>query len=263
MEGIDYSPLIDGMRWSYSRIKAYEQCPYSWFLNYLLFPDVEGEEKFYASYGSFMHELLAGFYSGKLGKEDMLDRFLTEFQDKVKGRRPQGDLVSRYLESGVSYLSSFSPLPFSTVGVELEIRFRVGGLPFLGFIDHLGEKDGEYYITDNKSRDLLPRSGKAKPTAKDRELDDMLRQLYLYSVYVEETYGKPPKALCFNCFRTGKLIIEPFRQEAYEEAKSWALGEIEKIRSDTGFEPNENYFFCNWLCDRSGLCKYYWNREKE
>lgn len=262
MDGIDYRPLIDGMRWSYSRIKTYEQCPYAWFLQYLVFPDISAEEKFYASYGSFMHELLADFYKGKLKKEEMLDRFLTGFQTRVKGLRPQGDLVPRYLESGVQYLSSFRPLPYNTVGVELEINYQIGGLPFLGFIDHLGEKDGEYYITDNKSRDLKPRSGRAKPTAGDRELDDMLRQLYLYSVYVRETYGKSPKALCFNCFRTGRLIVEPFREEAYEEAQEWALGEVAKIRADTGFFPNENYFFCHWLCDKSGLCKYYWDREE-
>lgn len=261
MEGVDYSPLIDEMRWSYSRIKAYEQCPYSWFLQYLIMPDVKATEKFYASYGSFIHRLLADFYNGKLSKDEMLDRFLTDFQQNVTGVRPSGDIVARYLDSGVSYLSSFVPLPYNTVGVELEVRFKVGDLPFLGFIDHLGELDGEYYITDNKSRDLKPRSNRGKPTAKDRELDDMLRQLYLYSNYVIDTYGKPPKALCFNCFRSGRLIVEPYREEAHDEAEKWALDQIEKIRADGDFFPNEDYFFCNWLCDKSDFCKYYWERE--
>ena len=28
--------IINNMTWSYSRVSAYEQCPYGWFLNYIL-----------------------------------------------------------------------------------------------------------------------------------------------------------------------------------------------------------------------------------
>ena len=33
--GMLYGPLIRDMVWSYSRIKAFEACPYRWFLNYI------------------------------------------------------------------------------------------------------------------------------------------------------------------------------------------------------------------------------------
>lgn len=35
MGEINYAPLIDDMVWSYSRIKAFEDCPYRWYLKYI------------------------------------------------------------------------------------------------------------------------------------------------------------------------------------------------------------------------------------
>ena len=94
------------------------------------------------------------------------------------------------------------------VGVEKKVDFVVNGIPFVGYIDFLGEKDGDLYVVDNKSRILKPRSSRAKPTKADEELDAYLRQLYIYSAAVEEEYGKTPKSLCFNCFRDKLFIID-------------------------------------------------------
>ncbi len=253
---IDYRPLIDGMTWSASRIKSFEQCPYGWFLHYLLYPDVPGKEKFYASYGSFMHRLLESYYRGELTKEEMLTRFLTGFRTEVRGRRPAASTVQKYIESGVSYLSGFQPLPWETVDVEIKLRFHIHEIPFVGIIDHLGRDETGLIITDNKSRELQPRSGRAKPTKKDAELDEMLRQLYLYAAAVEQVYGELPSKLCFNCFRNGSLIVEPFDLDAYEETQRWALDRIEEIRGTQSFEPNEDFFYCPWICEMSELCKF-------
>lgn len=253
---IDYGPLIDTMTWSASRIKAFEQCPYGWFLHYILFPDQPGIPKFYTSYGSFMHSLLEGYYRGELTKEDMLTRFLTGFQTEVRGRRPKPSTVQKYIDSGVNYLSGFTPPPWETVGVEIKLRFRIQNFPFIGIIDHLGRDESGLIITDNKSRELQPRSGREKPTLKDKELDEMLRQLYLYAVAVEQEYGELPSKLCFNCFRNNQLIIEPFQIDAFEETKKWAIQQIEEIRKTEEFEPNENFFYCPWICEMSDRCKY-------
>lgn len=252
-----FRPLIRTMRWSYSRIKSYEQCPYGWYLHYLLFPNVPGEEKFYASFGSFVHSLIERYYRGELKEAELPIQYLIHYMAEVKGELPSGGVAERYIGDGARYFSSFQPFPFQQLGVEERAEFQIGGKPFLGFIDYLGEKDGEIYLVDNKARDLKPRSKRAKPTGNDKTLDDMLRQLYLYSVYVKEKYGVFPKELCFNCYRTGTFIREPFREEKYEEAKSWAVNNISAIEETQGFPPNRNYFFCKWLCGESGRCKYY------
>lgn len=194
----------------------------------------------------------------------MLPEFLLRFAERVKGRRPSDTVVSNYIRAGRDYLSSFKPFPLNTLWVEKKLLFDLNGHPFVCVVDYLGESDsGELYLVDHKSRDLKPRSRRRKPTAKDAELDDMLRQLYLYSAAVFDAIGKYPDYLCFNCFRTGVFIREPFDMGKYEEAKRWALDLVEEIESEEEFEPTQSYFFCKWLCGVCDKCEYYIESQRE
>ena len=204
MKEVSYRPLIEGMKWSYSRLTSFEDCPYRWFLKYIC-KETE-KPQFYSSYGTLVHKLIEQYYRGKLSKDEMLTQFLLNFSKKVQGERPSDTIVQKYITSGVDYLRNFKAFPFEMVDVEKRIDFDVHGIPFVGVIDYIGTKNGELYIIDNKSRDLKPRSKRKKPTVKDGELDEMLRQLYLYSVAVKQVYGMFPKALCFNCFKTGSPV---------------------------------------------------------
>ena len=208
-----YKPLIDEMVWSYSRIETFGDCPYKWFLKYV--KHYKESDMFYASYGLFMHKLIEGFYRGTLSKEDMLDRFLADFSKEVRGERPRDSIVRKYIQCGAAYLRHFEPLRFHTVDIEKEIHFDIDGIPFIGFVDYIGKENGEYVIVDHKSRDLKPRSTRKQPTVKDKELDFMLRQLYIYAAAIKKEYGKFPKLLCFNCFKSNVLIEEPFDEAAY------------------------------------------------
>ena len=127
----------------------------------------------------------------------------------------------------------------------------------MGFIDYLGEMDGEYYIVDNKSRDLKPRSKRKTPTVKDKELDEMLIQLYLYAGAVKQKYGKFPKSLCFNCFKTGVFIEEPFEYKKYLAAENWALESINYIENCSDFYPWIDFFPCRYICGVNNECCYY------
>lgn len=254
MGDVSYKPLIEDFVWSYSRVRSYEDCPYRFFLQYI--SKCKGIDKFYASYGSFMHKLIERYYKGKLTKEQMLTTFLTEFSKEVKGERPQDGIAQKYIKYGADYLRGFKPFPYNMVAAEKKVKFDVGGIPFIGYIDYLGERDGEYYIVDNKSRNLKPRSGRLRPTAKDKELDLMLKQLYLYSAGIKQEFGKFPKALCFNCFKTGIFIEEPFNEKAYYEAVKWASQIIDDIKDTDDFYPNIDFFSCNYICEVSNDCCY-------
>lgn len=254
MSEVSYKPLIQEMTWSFSRVEAFEDCPYRWFLRYIRqYPECP---RFYASFGSFMHRLIEGYYRGKLTREQMLSRFLSDFSKEVEGARPKGDTLRKYIECGASYLRSFRPFPYEMLEVEKKVEFEIDGVPFVGFIDFLGKNGEDLVIVDNKSRDLKPRSGKKKPTRKDLELDEMLRQLYLYAAAVEQEYGKLPSYLCFNCFKCGEFIVEPFDEGAYERAKSWAIGKIRQIEDAKDFPPVQNAFSCFWICGVSDFCRY-------
>lgn len=255
MGDVSYLPSIEDMVWSYSRIESFEDCQYRFFLKYI--SRCKGVEKFYASYGSWMHKLIERFYRGELSKDEMLTEFLTGFSENVKGIRPQESTVLKYIQCGVEYLKGFQPFKYSMVGVEKRVDFDIDGLRFIGYIDYLGQDDdGNLVIIDNKSRDMKPRSKRAKPTVKDKELDSMLRQLYIYSAAIKQEFGKFPKLLCFNCFRTGVFIEEPFRKEAYDEAIEWAKRQIEEIKTTEDFYPNRDFFSCYYICGVSDDCIY-------
>lgn len=254
MGEVSYLPLIEDMVWSYSRIESFNDCPYRFFLKYI--SKCKDADKFYASYGSFMHKLIENYYRGILSKDEMLTEFLTGFSKNVKGTRPQESTVQKYIRCGVEYLKGFQPFKYPMVEVEKRVEFEIEGLKFVGYIDYLGEENGEYYIIDNKSRDLKPRSNREKPTVKDKELDSMLKQLYIYSAAVKQEYGKFPKALCFNCFKSGVFIEEPFREEAYNEAISWVKRSVADIKLTDDFYPNREFFSCFYICGVSDDCVY-------
>lgn len=262
MGEVNYGPLIDDMVWSFSRADSYGGCPHRWYLRYIR--KCKEKDKFYASYGSFMHKLIEQYYNGELTAPEMLTTFLRDFKKEVRGFRPKESTVKKFIDGAVAYLTNFKPFPYKMLAVEKKVEFQINGHPFVGYIDFLGmdESDGELVIVDNKSRDLKPRSTREKPTVKDKELDEILRQLYIYCVPIEQEYGKLPKALCVNCFRTGVFITEPFNMEAYEEAKQWVVQRIEEIKNDSDFEPNPDMFQCFWICGVSDSCEFAHNPRK-
>lgn len=211
---------------------------------------------FYASYGSFMHRLIEQYYKGNLSKEDMLIKFLFGFQNEVKGERPSGNIVQSYIEKGTKYIQNIQRLPYNVVAVEKKVEFDIDGIPFLGFIDLICEKDGDYYIVDHKSRDLKPRSSRKTPTKKDQELDEMLRQLYVYSSAVKQEYGKYPKRLCFNCFKSGTFIEEPFDLDAYNETVKWVKESVDEVMNCDDFYPSVDFFGCQFICGLDDECEY-------
>lgn len=294
MGEVNYKPIIKDMTWSYSRIKSFIDCPYRWFLKYIqprllinqvfggkkptkadidaayvrseLEKDdvgilyahlgIERKEMFFASYGTFVHKLIELYYKGEKTKSQLCDMYLQEFKKQVSGRAPNRTVFANYFKSGIQYLRGFEPFPYKMLAVEKKVDFSLDGIPFVGYIDYLGEDERGLVVVDNKSRVLKPRSKREKPTKTDEELDAYLTQLYLYSIAVEQEYGKPPASLCFNCFRTPIFIEEPFKEEAYAASKLWLSDKVEKINSETKFRPNIEFFKCKHLCEMQDFCEY-------
>lgn len=259
MTEVSYRPLIEDMTWSYSRVSSFSDCPYQWFLNY-----IKGYEEipmFYSSYGTLMHDLVEGFYKGVYKKEDLLPEFLLRFKKEVQGEIPSDTIVRNYIQNGIQYFSDFQPLDeqfgFSVVDVEKEVRFQVGDYKFLGYIDFIGEKDGDLYIVDNKSRNLKnPKKGKRSEKSK-QEIAELLKQLYLYSAAVEQIYGKYPKQLCLHSFRSGETIFEEFNLDDFVSVRAEMLIKIQEIMDTSEFLPDLEYFKCRFLCGHKNDCCYY------
>ena len=182
MADVIYGPIIAGMTWSHSRIKSFHDCPYRWYLHYLRgFP---GEATFFASFGSLMHSLLDGFYKGEIPGDELPTEYLLRFRREVQGKPPSQKVWNSYFHGGLSYLRAFRPLPVRVLRSEQHLDFQVFGIPCQGVIDLMGEGEHGLVIVDHKSRALKKRSGRAKPTASDKELDDYLRRYGVRSAYI-------------------------------------------------------------------------------
>jgi len=248
------------MTWSFSRISAFKDCPYRFLLHYIF--SVDEEDLFFASYGSFVHRLLASFYNGLLTASECLAKYITDFRSEVSGRPPSEQIYRNYFTQGLRYFSTLPEVSETVIGVEQYVTFTVGGYPFQGFVDLITkDANGLVRITDHKSRDLKTRSKRALhgkgETETDRTLNTYLRQLYLYNEAIKSSFHANASLLTFNCFRTGTVITEPYREEAAKEAKDWAVKTIEKINSERDWRPKLNPFTCKHICGVHRECEYY------
>lgn len=256
MEQIQLSPGFSDMTWSFSRLKAFDQCKYGWFLKYLL-EVPKGEPQFFASFGSFAHSLLADYLSGKLRRRDLAAAYLTGFSARVPGGAPSSRVFASYFDDGLRYFQNPAPFPFEILAVEQKIRFEIDGLPFVGFVDVIGREEDGLVVLDHKSRALKPPSGRKKPTLDDKMLSEYFVQLYLYSVGVKNEFKMPVKYLEMNIFRKNLCIKSQFDADAFEQAKKWAVETVKAIDREQNFEPNVDFFQCKYLCDVKDHCDYY------
>ena len=254
MGDINYNLLVDDMTFSYSRINTYHSCPYGWKLNYI--DELKPTGKFYSSYGKLIHQILERYFDGSITKSEMPIEFLTKFED-LQGVRPSAKIVECYIRDGLEYLRGFEDFDLNKVAIEEKVEFDIKGIPMIGIIDFIGERDGEYIIVDHKSHRLKQRSKGVKQRKSDVELDEYLRQLYLYSTAIYDKFGKFPTELWFNCFRNGEIIKEQFNKEKYDESVRWVVETVDAIKADTDFEPNYDYFYCRWICGQSSNCEIF------
>lgn len=202
-----------------------------------------------------MHEIMDGYYSGRLKKEDLLLYYVSHFKERVPISAPSQKIYSSYYKDGMQCLLHFKPLHGQVLCSERLHDFWLHGIPFTGVID-LTLKDDGIVIADHKSRALKQRSGRKTPTKSDEELDRYFRQLYLYANPVADAYGEYPSKLILNCYRTQERIVEPFDPCKLRDTNQWAADMVSTIKSQTEWLPDPEFCKCKYLCDVNVDCEY-------
>ena len=191
-----YLDTIDKMVWSYSRLSAFEHCKYEFYLNYII-PDNEiylSESNFYAQLGSFVHEILAMIFSGKLKPSDALNYYRDNFDSKITYKVKQSIMESSYLACA-EYLSdeNFDWLKdYEILGAEIKVKFRIKNYNFIGFIDLLlrDKRDGRLVIVDNKSSKYPFKADGTVKAKERRSFECYKKQMYLYAYAVSNVLCK-------------------------------------------------------------------------
>lgn len=225
--------------WSFSSVKMFEQCPYSFYQHYI-------EDKYelsnaFAQSGGYVHKLLEKAYKGELFEFELADEFEAHYSEHVTMRFPFYTMAKSYYETSLEYLKSFEiEKNYEIVAAEKEIRCNISGYEFIGYIDLLlrDKTDSRLIIVDHKS----------KSSFKKGEKEEYLKQLYLYCNAIYNEYGEFPKELWFNLYRVKKTIKTMFVESSYNEALKWFKNAVDKILQEQNWECKTDSWFCANLC---------------
>ena len=268
---------------SYSQIQTFLDCPYKWFISYLLGRRVVSEAEA-LNLGTSVHETLEDYFNGvKQGKHISLAEAheLLEFnmdsnhipyanEENKKMAEEQHHNMIEGLVEGTSNLANFMKdkevvacekafnlridLPFAILydGCEYHSIYITGSIDFI-----VKDKDGNLHVIDFKS---------GKTLFKPKKLKENL-QLKIYSLVVDQIYGRLPKSTQYYFTRfdefqsvlpLGKVenerIVEYYKngkikqrgaltQEVYDE-----LINIFKRQYTIGKYPSNPTPLCSW-CD--------------
>ena len=231
---------------SYSQLRQFETCPYSYFLS--RYCDIKAKPSGFSQAGSLMHQILAGWAKGELQISELSALFAAEYETQVTEPFPKylgADYGQKLYKQCMYYLTSFKGFPeFDIVAAEQTLETEIAGEKFVGIVDLiLRNEKGELFLVDHKSSSKITR--------------DMFRQLYLYSKLIMETYGSFPSILLFNKFKTGQVDVQIFSTEKYEETIAWAEKMIRAIKEadiDDWLLTKKEAFFCENLCGCRDVC---------
>ena len=235
-------------RYSFSKLSSWYTCPLMWKYTYI--DNKPQDENAFAQYGTFVHSILERYAKGELDFAELSDIYENEYKDNVTVEFPPNsfvDLSERYYEQGKDFFNQFwGYSDKKIIAAEEKFEIELDDFIFNGIIDLVFEEDGNLIIRDYKSK------AKFKSRA---ELKEYARQMYLYSLYVKEKYGKYPSELQFLMFRTNELVSIEFSEDALREAIEWAKETVSQIRNAWAYENKEPDFFCDAICSYRNNCE--------
>lgn len=236
-------------RYSFSKLSAWWTCPYGYYQRYI--EHKAGIGNAFASFGTFVHGLMEQYAKGEAELWDLPQMYEWQFDTAVPEKFPYNkyvDLRDSYYSQGLNFLKTFEGYEgMEILGVEEEFNIDIDDWQFNGFIDLVfKDKDGRLIIRDYKSKASFKN---------DEEKYKYARQLYLYSLYVKEKYGRYPDELQFLMFRKQKDPVRiPFNHDDLNEAIQWARDTVCIIRKAFDYPAQCDDFYGENLCNHREYC---------
>lgn len=258
-----WSFILDNLVHSFSSVNTYNTCPYAYKLSYIdKKPRINNA---FAQFGNVVHKVLEDYFQGKKEIWDLEKAYIDYYNQYVTIDYPDNkfvDLSSSYFEAGLKFFREFEPPleDFEVISTESTILFnlsegiRVTARPDLVLKDN---ETGKIILFDYKT-------AKLKSTKKDREeqIEDYLHQMHLYchALKLGEKINVDEIRVWF--IRDNEVVIKEVTPEGIQESLDWFKNEINFIKKDENWEPNnteENAFFCQNICGVRNSCQY-WKR---
>lgn len=255
----EYKEELEKMRWSFSRVKSYIQCPYGFYLKYIV--NDEESDNFYAFMGKTMHECLERIFKKERTIDESIEDFETEYLEHKDDYGIRDRTKEKAYELCMDYLCQLDLKElrkYKILGVELKITLMIEGYDYVGYIDLLLEdkKTGEIIILDHKSNQYPFKKNGGVFKNSEKEFEYYKKQMYLYCNGVYEKYGKYPRKIVWNHFKEGKYAVIDFNKQEFDETMKWFVDTIHQIENDKHFVANTEFFYCVYLCGFRYDCEY-------
>lgn len=236
-------------RYSFSKLSSFETCPYGYYARYI--EHKPSQNNSFAEFGSYCHEIFEQYANGEYELSSLADIYEFGYADAITCKWPKNkfvDLESSYYEAGKKFFKEWQGYDdsYHILGVEEEFTIPIDDFDMTGFLDLVYERNGKLIIRDYKSKGEIKKS----------EQQHYARQLYIYSAFVKEKYGRFPDQIEFFCFRKNHVLEIPFNKSDYDEAIQWAIDMVAKIRNEWEYEKRPEQFFCQNLCNTRDDCRY-------
>ena len=236
-------------QYSFSKLNSWWTCPYGYKLRYI--DHQSGIGNAFASFGTLIHSIMERYCKGEIMLQDLVSVYEWEFETSVPEKFPYNKYVvlkDSYYKQGLDFLSSFQGYPsYQILGIEEHFELPIQDWTLVGFIDLVFmDQDGKLVIRDYKSKSSFKN---------EKEQREYARQLYLYSLYIKEKYGRYPDELQFLMFRKQEIVRIEFNEQDLHDALDWAISTVETIRSAFNYPATCDDFYGTNLCNHREYCK--------
>lgn len=268
--------------YSFSKLNAFHQCKYQYYLNYIL--KEKGDQNVYGYLGGVIHDLCEKLTKKEITLDYAKSKWLeeVEFTEVMDMNFPTEKSKNSYVTCIYGYLEQFTPLELEGKEIFTEEYFviDIDGITLRGFID--------FYSLDheNKNITLIDYKSSSKFSKKDLESEKVF-QLILYGMYLENKYpGYRINHIGFDMMKyaehkeTGKvkprenidpleiydydrwLLYIDYNEEMKNKLKKFILETVNEIsymdknNEKDWIKNSKNKFYCNNLCSFFNKCNY-------
>ncbi len=238
-------------KYSYSKIKAYENCPYQYKLKYIDKLKADVSDTIETFMGDIVHRSLDYLYKRKKFRKRISKKILIKFYRDLWNREYSKDIrivkegiyAEDYRKMGEKYLSDYYDRmkPFEQmIIIALETQDSItlpDGNKWHVRIDKLGcDNEGNYYVCDYKT----------SLSMKEQEEADSDRQLAMYSIWVRDKFKDAKSVkLVWHMLAFNKEIISDRTEEQLKKLQEGVVEIIKKIKSAKEF-PRKQSALCDY-----------------
>jgi len=254
--------VISNIRFSYSSVSAFDNCPYSFKLAYL---DVAPRENnFFGEYGTLIHECFEKYFLGKLEAFELSQEYAKKYDTTIKtpliGFTP--GLEDKYKQQGKDFFDSFSfnKDDYDIIFAEDKIDTTLDGINIVAKPDLvLVEKEsGKVILFDYKTATPFWESkSSGKEMSDKKKINGYYKQMLLYTYALQKEHDISVDEITLWFIRLDKMVTVARNLDEENTVVQEFSKIVEKIKAEEVFPyNNSNQFFCNNLCGVRASCEY-------